>query len=127
MRAMGVTVGRIQRVLGERVRALRLAAALTQRELAEGAGLDVKYFGRIERGGPNVTVETLVRIAGVLEVEPYELLMPSNAVARARVPDAGRIAALLERLDDDQRGRVLGVLEGFAVYGRGKRGGPGRR
>lgn len=109
------------RVLGERVRALRQAAAMSQRDLAEAAGLDPKYFGRIERGGPNVTLATLARIADVLGVEPHELLAPESAVARADVPEAGRIAALLERLDDDQRGRVLGVLEGFAVYRRPRR------
>lgn len=108
----------LQVVFGRRVRAFRKNAGLSQRDVAEAAGIDLKYFGGIERGRKNVTLATVQRIARVLGVEAHELLAPGDSVARAEVPDADRFAALIERLDVGERETMLKVLEGFARYRR---------
>ena len=59
---------------GQRVRELRIAAGLSQEELAERAGLHRTYVGGIERGERNVGVLNLLQLARALKVRPGELL-----------------------------------------------------
>jgi DNA-binding XRE family transcriptional regulator len=59
--------------LGKRVRALRLAADMTQEQAAEAAKLDEKHWQDIEGARTNPTVATLVGIARALEVSLAEL------------------------------------------------------
>ncbi|MBX3197263.1 MAG: helix-turn-helix transcriptional regulator [Labilithrix sp.] len=54
--------------MGERVRAARLDAGLTQEEAAARSGIDYKRWQRIEHGIANPTVATLARIALALKV-----------------------------------------------------------
>jgi transcriptional regulator with XRE-family HTH domain len=58
---------------GLRVRELRLAAGLSQEQLAERAGLHRTYIGGIERGERNVAILNIVRLARALKVRPSEL------------------------------------------------------
>ena len=62
-----------KRVLGRRLKALRKRAAMTQEELAERAGINPKYISGIERGRENPTLDTLLRLARELGVQPVEL------------------------------------------------------
>jgi transcriptional regulator with XRE-family HTH domain len=59
--------------IGRRVRELRLAAALSQEELAERCGLHRTYVGGIERGERNVGILNLLQLARALRVRPGEL------------------------------------------------------
>ena len=61
------------KLFGQRVRELRLAAALSQEELAESCGLHRTYIGGIERGERNVGVLNLLQLARALRVRPGEL------------------------------------------------------
>jgi transcriptional regulator with XRE-family HTH domain len=117
---------RLKGLVGQRVRAHRQAANRTQRDLAKAAGLNDKYFGRIERGKTNTRLDTLARIAHELQVDPHELLRPfDDVIARSGVPDGARIAVMLEQLDPSELATVMGVLEGFTRYRPRKR--PPRR
>lgn len=60
--------------IGRNIRAKRKALSLSQEELAFRAELDRTYVGSVERGERNIAVLNLVRIAGVLGVEPGYLL-----------------------------------------------------
>ena len=62
------------RLFGQRVRALRAAAGLTQEEVGTAAGLHRTYIGGVERGERNLTLRTVERLADILGVEPLELL-----------------------------------------------------
>jgi len=53
-------------------------------ELAPKAGLSASTMSLIERGLRNPTLDTLLRIAGVLEVELGELLIQASAEVRTR-------------------------------------------
>lgn len=62
------------RVDGEKVRVARDRAFLSQRELAEKAGLNRFTVGRIERIGPTeVHPRTIRKIAQALAVDPASL------------------------------------------------------
>jgi transcriptional regulator with XRE-family HTH domain len=62
------------RLLGERVLAERQRVGITQMDAAHLAGINVAHYGRIERGMGNPNLETLVRLAGVLGVDPGDFL-----------------------------------------------------
>ena len=57
-------------ILGKRIRSRRGELGLSQEGLANEAGLDRSYVGRIERGEGNPTVELLGKLAEVLNVHP---------------------------------------------------------
>ncbi|MGE3138441.1 MAG: helix-turn-helix domain-containing protein [Thermoleophilia bacterium] len=59
---------------GERLRALRLEAGMTQEALAHAAGLHWTYIGQIERGRRNLTLKNVLRLARGLGVEPARLV-----------------------------------------------------
>lgn len=62
------------RVLGERVRHFRQQLALSQEDIADLAEMHVTNLGKIERGQSNPSLTTIIRVAGVLEVDPGELV-----------------------------------------------------
>ena len=65
-------------LIGRNVRRLRVAADLTQEELAFRADMDRTYLSDIERGLGNPTVEMLSAIATVLQVPLVMLLVPKE-------------------------------------------------
>ena len=54
--------------VGRRVAELRAKAGLTQDQQAERLGFTLKYLQRIEGGGENLTVRSLVKIADAFGV-----------------------------------------------------------
>lgn len=61
-------------LFGRRVRQLRRAAGLSQEAFAHQVELDRSYFGSVERGERNVSLENICLIAAGLGVAPAELL-----------------------------------------------------
>lgn len=58
---------------------LRKAQGLTQEGLAEKAGLEYKYYQKIESGRwPGLQLSTIERLGETLGVETWELLRPSK-------------------------------------------------
>lgn len=58
---------------GEAVRKERVAAGLTQEELADQSGLDRSYVGGVERGERNPTLGVIEKIAKGLGISLAEL------------------------------------------------------
>lgn len=65
--------------VGQKIAELRHAATLSAKKLAECADLDLTHLQRIEKGGGNPTLVTLVQIAVALEVDPGELIAGIDA------------------------------------------------
>lgn len=61
-------------VLGSAIRELRSCKGVSQEGLAHEIGLDMSYIGGIERGGHNLTLMNLLKIAEKLDIELNELL-----------------------------------------------------
>ena len=59
--------------VGQRIRALRMAAGLTQEDLAGRIGMAVTNIHRIEAGTQNLTLRTVVRVAQGLQVDPLDV------------------------------------------------------
>jgi transcriptional regulator with XRE-family HTH domain len=63
----------IARLLGKRIKLIRIEKDLLQSDLAQLTGRDPSYLGRIERGEVNIRIETLVTIATALDIKPSEI------------------------------------------------------
>ncbi|ACT07408.1 transcriptional regulator, XRE family [Dickeya chrysanthemi Ech1591] len=59
----------VKTLLGQRVKALRLQAGLSQEAFAEKCGLDRTYISGIERGVRNPTLEVLYILAAGLHTD----------------------------------------------------------
>lgn len=71
------------RVLGERVRNHRQELGLSQEDVADLAEVHVTNLGKIERGQSNPSLTTIVRIAGVMGVDPGDLV---NGLSLKQLP-----------------------------------------
>lgn len=60
--------------LGANVRARREALRQSQEELADRAGIDVRYLGGIERAQRNPSLKVITAIAEALMASPIELM-----------------------------------------------------
>lgn len=60
---------RLRTVVARNLRLLRQASGLTQEQLADIAGLDRNYIGKLEREENSPTVDTLEAVALALQVD----------------------------------------------------------
>ena len=65
---------RLRSIFAANLRAARRAAGLSQERLAELADLDRTYISLLENERYAVSIDTLERLADVLELAPVELL-----------------------------------------------------
>ena len=63
-----------RRIVGQKIRAYRKQAGLSQEKLAEKASLSYKYLGEVERGYVNISLDSLMRIAKALGVRVRDLV-----------------------------------------------------
>lgn len=62
----------LRAVVAKNLRKLRHAKGLSQEDLADRAGINRNYVGMLEREENAATVDTLERLADVLEIDPVE-------------------------------------------------------
>jgi len=63
-----------QQTLALRVKTLRTELGMSQEAMALEAGIDRTYASQIERGISNPSLRVICAIAGILDVEPVDLL-----------------------------------------------------
>lgn len=63
-----------KKLLGKRIREIRVSTGVSQEALADKAGVHRTYMGSVERGERNISLENIVRIARALRVPPADLL-----------------------------------------------------
>lgn len=70
---------------GAKLKQLRLAAGLSQEELASRAGIDRTYVSSCERGRRNISLETICRLAAALDVAPAAMLEAPTPISGLEV------------------------------------------
>ena len=65
---------RASQAFGRRMRELRVREGISQDGLAHSSGIHSTSIGRIERGGREPRLTTILRLAKGLDVEPGELV-----------------------------------------------------
>ncbi|WP_188818814.1 helix-turn-helix domain-containing protein [Novosphingobium indicum] len=65
--------GTLRNVLATNIRRCRLAKGVSQQDFALEIEMDRTYFGGVERGERNVSIDNIERIAKGLEVSPWLL------------------------------------------------------
>ena len=63
-----------KKLVGIRIRELRVAKGISQEALADQAGVHRTYMGSVERGERNISLDNIVKIARALRVVPSALL-----------------------------------------------------
>lgn len=98
--------------LGTRIKNKRLEKNLTQEQLAEKVDLSAVYIGQIERGERKMTIQTLVKLANVLETSTEELLSDSTeGNLNAKLNELLEVAKKLDISDLD---KVINMIK--AMY-----------
>ncbi|MEV7857187.1 helix-turn-helix transcriptional regulator [Streptomyces sp. NPDC088183] len=78
-----------RRAVGDRIRAARLAAGLTQQGIAERTGMDRATYNRIEQGHSSPLLDSLFLIADAIGV-PLADLVREEAQGAPGHPSTGR-------------------------------------
>ena len=64
-----------RRIVGEKIRAYRKQAGLTQEKLAEKADLHHNFIGEVERGNMEISLGSLLKIAKALNIRVRDLVV----------------------------------------------------
>lgn len=112
-------------LLGQRIRALRLAKGLTQWEMGE-RGLSYKYYQKIEAGRVNLTLKSLEKLAATLEIEIGEIFRFPFPQGRAAA-EANRVVALVTWLINADQEEELRKVRVFITEVLGWKGDSSRR
>lgn len=70
--------------IGKKIREMRKVKGYSQEAFAAEAELGRTYYGRIERGEQNISIQNLIQIALTLQVEMNELLPPLRQLKTPR-------------------------------------------
>ncbi len=101
----------MDKIIPNRIRAIREQRDMTIEQLAEATGLSVSYVSRLESGLRNLSVKNLNLIAQVFEVSPGELLDSGKPERGNVVAVMGRIGAGAEITPDDEQLPPEGLYE----------------
>ncbi len=111
----------LSQVIGSRVREERRRLDLTQEELAERVGLSTNYIAHLERGSRGASLQTLEKVAGVLEIPVASMFVGgAPSAGRSTQDDVRRVAARLRGMDSRTRQLVFNISEAISHWKAGK-------
>lgn len=99
-----------KQLFGQRVKRLRARLGLTQDQLAERIHISPKYLSNIERGKENPTLDTLLRMAKSLKVEPWEMFFVELESLNHQTLKK-KIGQLLEETDEERLRLIMQLLQ----------------
>lgn len=98
------------KMIGSRVKELRLTNSLTQKQLADEVMVSPSSIARLETGESMVSVYTMIRIAEVLRVPTSAILMENSQGENVR-EDLRIIDTILETCTLDERRKIIRLIE----------------
>ncbi|MFS0841271.1 helix-turn-helix domain-containing protein [Paenibacillus sp. 1P03SA] len=104
----------IRRLLGAEIKKVRKRRGLTQEKLAELMQSSSSYVTRLESGAINITVDTLHRIATIMNVTIQELFSFEEFVSQEDPSDPLiKILVLLQKQEPSETEKVYRMLHEF--------------
>ncbi len=101
------------KLIGSRVKQVRLKKGLTQERLSELSNISSKYVSVLEGGHKKPSIETLVRISNSLGVSVDYLLADSLSVSsETRVKE---VISIVRNLNDNEMDTVIDVLNALVL------------
>jgi len=100
--------------LGKRIRAERRRQDLTQEKLAEMAEISDSFMGHIERGGRTLSIETLAKLANVLNLNIEYIICGEHNYRPDMLPE--EIHNALNRMSSSQRKVFLNMMKTLAAH-----------
>jgi transcriptional regulator with XRE-family HTH domain len=107
---MGIT-----KILGERLRAYRNKAGLSQEQLAEKAGLHATYIGQLERGEKNATIESIEKVARALEL-PFEILFEKIITSDSDNEIPAKCYEMINSLSQKEQQAIYEIINRMVEY-----------
>lgn len=101
----------IKKLLGKRIREIRISKNLTQEDLSELTDIGASSISKIESGYFHPTDENLERIAKALNVEPYKLYMFNHQKDIKEI--ISEIQTMLNKASDDEIRLAYKILNGI--------------
>lgn len=105
------------KLLGNRVRELRLAAGLKQAEVAKAIGVHIPWISKIEIAYHNAMPEekNLIKLAEALNADPTELMLISGRIPQEfLIPVVDWVRGEAVRLEISERSLLQAIANGKA-------------
>jgi transcriptional regulator with XRE-family HTH domain len=116
-----------RRAVGQRIRSLRQAHALSQAKLAKLLGVEQPHVSNIERGARSATLQQVTRLSKKLGVST-DTILGAGTVPQVQTLRGGKLYRYLQRIEElpaaDQKA-VLQILD--SLLRRAEGNGAGRR
>jgi len=109
----GKNLNNIRKILGLRIKELRLAKKMKQAELAEIIGIEPRSVSKIESGFHFPKDEHLFKIANALNVEVKDLF--TNAHLSSREDLINKINDFLKSADDETIKKIYRIIEAVMI------------
>ncbi len=95
-----------------RIKSLRTALGLKQKQLAEHVGISTSYLNQIENetGGKRPSVDLMMRIAKVLDVDLNKLVSHTPELAACVEDGIAKLNAGLRELPEEKRAQAIHTL-----------------
>lgn len=76
--------------IGRNLRAIRQRAGMSQEAFAQKLGFSLRYYGDVERGQENLSLDSLDQLAKMLVIDPVALIVSDpDGPTRAVLADCG--------------------------------------
>lgn len=103
-------------VIAKRVKAARKAAQMTQAELAEKIDISTNAVAKLEANLMKVSLQTLVNIANVLDVDVNYLLTDSTSIDGDTTNTDMFLESLIRNLSMRDKTFIVHVINGLKAY-----------
>ena len=94
-------------LIGQRIKEQRIKKSMTQENIAEHLNISVSYVSRIERAAVKISLETLVKIAVLIDVSPAFLI--DGSITSVGNYLQGELAEVTSDFDSEQMSLLLDI------------------
>ena len=103
--------------IGDKIRKVREANKLSQKEVALALNMDQSQYSKIEKGKTDPTTATLEKICKALKIEIAELFASENTFKDVDSLDKSLVekVQLLEQLDENERQSIFQLIDSLTI------------